>query len=117
MLILASLSCLFKNLGDTELVTTVYWSGYTKAGCAGQYSNCFEQEDDLTDDFEFDVIKNKAGGACVAFLRTLNGLTAKAVTCDSKAFLACQTFQETVTYDKVNAKFLLSKHCFHSSES
>jgi len=85
----------FLYLEDAEVVTRVYWSGFTKSGCAGQYSNCFEEEVDTSDDFQFEVVKNKGGGACVAVTRSFNGLIAKALPCDSKVFLACQIPQET----------------------
>jgi len=82
-----------KTLGNEETVTRVYWTGLTKSGCVGQYSNCFEEEADLRDVFDFEVVTNKGGGACVAVSSSFNGLMAKALPCNSLVFLGCQSYE------------------------
>jgi len=72
----------------------VYWTGMTKSGCVGQYSNCFEEDTDKWVDYE--IINNKLGGACVGATVYAKSFIAKALPCDYKLFLGCQSTNKTI---------------------
>lgn len=78
---------------DHELISRVFWTGTTKSTCEGQFSDCFDRNDDHGDS-EFLLYKNILasfnGGACVGFVILDKLVIPKALPCESKAFLACQ---------------------------
>lgn len=67
----------------------MFWTGATKSSCAGQYSECFFQEDSSLSEEKKLYSDNK--GACVGvFFFNDYDYIAKTLPCESKAFLACQ---------------------------
>jgi len=92
--------------GREELSSNVYWTAFTRSGCAGKFTNCFEEEIDLIslmNTFDFDIITSKEGGACVALIRGHETFVAKTIFCDQKVSLGCQPSIQTVNspIDKV----------------
>lgn len=75
---------------DAEFVAKVFWTGSTKSGCVGQYSDCFEGGSGLSNNFDVSIMANEHGGACVGVAMMAEGLVAKAMQCEKKIFLACQ---------------------------
>jgi hypothetical protein len=73
---------------DEEVNTKVYWSGVTKSGCAGQFTNCFRQ--DIGVKISYEILASENGGACVGVTSSDKKLIAKALPCETKLFLACQ---------------------------
>jgi hypothetical protein len=90
---------LHNNLDDIELASKVFWSGTTKSGCAGQYSNCFSDDGS----FEGTILPSENGGACVGFAMSGQEFIAKTMPCDRKFFLACQSLptNRNVTTDVI----------------
>lgn len=74
-----------------EAVSRVFWTGATKSGCAGQFTNCFNQGIKQKNEYSFDKdFASDIGGACVAAKYFISQtFMAKAIPCQSKAFLAC----------------------------
>jgi len=81
-----------------DVLTKIYWTGLTKSGCVGQYTNCFKEDSDGWSTFT--VITNKGGGACVGVTTDKSNFIAKALPCDSKLYLACQATNSTVPGEK-----------------
>lgn len=77
-----------------EAVSRVFWTGATKSGCAGQFTNCFHQGI-IQNDYPYEKdFGSDIGGACVAVKYFIDqtfqcNSLAKAIPCQSKAFLAC----------------------------
>jgi hypothetical protein len=69
----------------------VFWTGSTKSGCAGQYSDCFSDGNNDGDKFEETILPSDNGGACVGFAMSGVELIAKSMPCDRKFFLGCQS--------------------------
>jgi len=70
----------------------------TKNGCAGKYTNCFEEDTDFIfaeDEFDIEIISSKEGGGCVAMLRGADRILAKTMFCDQKLTLGCQSSKKT----------------------
>ena len=89
----------------------MFWTGKTKFGCAGQYSDCFSDGND--DNYEGTILPNDNGGACVGFALSGDELIEKTMPCERKCFLACQSLRtaKTVISD-VSNKVLLVAKCF-----
>jgi len=85
---------LISHLELPHILAKIYWTGLTKSGCMGQYTNCFEEDTDVGQDFE--IITNKGGGACVSVTSSSFGFTAKAFPCDTKMLLACEATKNTI---------------------
>jgi hypothetical protein len=86
----------FWKIVDAEFVAKVYWTGSTKSGCVGQYSDCFEgAEKSHSDSFDVNILTNEHGGSCVGVAMLADGLVAKAMYCEKKIFLACQSRKDT----------------------
>jgi hypothetical protein len=77
---------------DAEMMSKVFWTGQTKSGCAGQYSDCFSDGSD--DFFEGTILRSEIGGSCVGFAMSGDEFIAKTMPCDRKIFLGCQSFGE-----------------------
>jgi hypothetical protein len=69
----------------------VFWTGSTKSGCAGQYSDCFSEGNNDGDKFEGTILPSDNGGACVGFAMSGDDFVAKSMPCDRKLFLGCQS--------------------------
>jgi len=83
------------KLGNEELAGKIYWTGSTRSGCAGQYSDCFAENDSAQQQLEVEVLTNKDGEACVAFVSSGDGIIAKTMFCKNKAYLSCQGLRNT----------------------
>jgi hypothetical protein len=73
----------------------VFWTGTTKSGCAGQYSDCFFDEKSQDGIFEGKILPSDNGGACVGFALSGDEFIVKTMPCDRKFFLACQSHPGT----------------------
>jgi hypothetical protein len=82
---------------DAEFVAKVFWTGTTKSGCVGQYSDCFDGGGGLSESFDVNILANERGGSCVGVAMLANGLVAKAMYCEKRIFLACQSRKDTWT--------------------
>jgi len=103
------------NSESDDLAGKIYWTGLTRSGCAGQFSECFTEEknENLTfvvdylyerDQKEVDIISSRESGACVAIITVSQDVTiAKTMFCQSKALLSCQGTLKTIaaTTDQV----------------
>jgi hypothetical protein len=73
------------------LLSKVFWTGSTKSGCAGQYSDCFSDGISVAGRFEGTILPSDNGGACVGFAMSGDDFIAKSMPCDRKLYLACQS--------------------------
>jgi hypothetical protein len=72
-------------------MSKVFWTGSTKSGCAGQYSDCFSDGIDDDDKFEETILPSDNGGSCVGFAMLGVDFISKSMPCDRKLFLGCQS--------------------------
>jgi hypothetical protein len=73
---------------DAEVVGKVFWTGTTKSGCTGQYTDCFFRTKNET--FEDKILASDNGGSCVGVALLGDEFVAKTMPCETKVFLACQ---------------------------
>lgn len=98
------------------MASKVYWTGTTRSGCAGQFTNCFEETSE--DDFEEKIVASGKGGACVAVTTQSESLLAHSLGCDSLVLYACQSTKNTpsLILDNVVVIIFLNKNlCSFSS--
>lgn len=81
---------------NEELASRVYWTGATTTGCAGKYTDCFEEGVDesyrTTSTFYSENLIDPlldGGGACVAVALLGTTMLSKTMPCQSKLFLSC----------------------------
>lgn len=75
---------------DEDAVTRVFWTGASKSGCAGQYSDCFLETKSHNIDYQKTILASETGGSCVGVAITEGNFVAKTMPCRAKVFLACQ---------------------------
>ena len=73
---------------NEEVVSKVFWTGTTKFGCAGQYTDCFFAT--KNDNFGDKILASESGGSCVGVAISGDEFVAKTMPCEMKVFLACQ---------------------------
>jgi hypothetical protein len=64
------------------------WSGATRQGCAGQYSNCFGNESRLMST-EIKIYSTATDGNCLAFFVGTVDASRKTLPCKTKLRLLC----------------------------
>lgn len=72
-------------------MSKVFWTSATKSGCVGQYTQCFVGDNKANLDYEQSILSSARGGSCVGVSVAGLQLTAKAMPCTTKLFLACQS--------------------------
>jgi hypothetical protein len=79
------------------MVLNIFWTGMTKTGCSGQYSNCFGDDSNVTNDrLDVEIMENRVKGACVGVTAHPDGVLARTLGCETKLLLACQGRKNTV---------------------
>jgi hypothetical protein len=74
---------------DATLGTKVFWTGVTKSGCAGQFTDCFLEAGDINIGYKKIILPSDSGGSCVGVTNYGNSIIAKTVPCETTLFLAC----------------------------
>jgi hypothetical protein len=87
----------------------VIWTGTTKSGCAGQYTNCFSDGNENSLDGAR-ILTSDNGGACVGFALSGDEFITKTMPCEKKCFFACQSLHTAIAVvnDVIHKVFVFS---------
>lgn len=102
---------------DATLGTKVFWTGVTKSGCVGQFSDCFLEAGELNIGFKKSILPSDSGGSCVGVTNYGNSIIAKTVPCETTLFLACygKNFRSTASIEITYVKIIKSFKAFHKN--
>jgi len=89
------------NGTDLELETNIFWTGATRTGCAGQWTDCFPDAQER-EYFNFTEVMGTEGGCLGMSMVGGQNLGARSLPCSSRLQPICYSwkgFTETVVED------------------
>jgi hypothetical protein len=102
---------------DAALGTKVYWTGVTKSGCGGQYTDCFLEAGARNIGYKKNILPSDGGGSCVGVTNYGKSIIAKTVPCETTLYLACygMNFRTSNSIQIIYVKIIQSFESFQAN--
>jgi hypothetical protein len=101
-------------LANEEVVFKVFWTGVTKTGCAGQFTDCFDKAYSIGFEGIQKILTSEFGGACVGVTLSNGNFIAQSMSCEKKNFLSCvsRTLRSNVSTKVEQRVIMFPMFCF-----